>query len=347
MLSVYTLALLACALNLAVLRWRTDALRNGLNSARHRAERVVRAIGIERCALLTIALLVCLYFAQMHQIDEFVHLAANGSRVSYDVAMFALDVVEVLTLGLLYVSLSMSALPRTVRAALIVAPVLMYGFAISTTIVATSDLYAYIAYAKLGWQAYSPPNVPFTGPFAMLNGEITRAWVTLNPSPYGPLFIALDRIVAAPAASVMQALVALRLLALAALVVCVISLRALRFGTPLIAVVALDPQIVESYVFDAHNDILAVAAVLAAMAIAKKSRIAAIVLAIAAGSIKAPYALLALLVSAGEPSLRRRTGVAAIIAVGTVAVSAAGGSGVCCTPLRFMASNTAYTNFRF
>lgn len=93
--------------------------------------------------------------------------------------------------------------------------------------------------------AYSPPNVPFTGPFAMLNGKIARAWVTLNPAPYGPLFIALDHVVAAPAASVMQALVALRLLALAALVVCVISLRALLFGTPLLAVVALDPQIVE------------------------------------------------------------------------------------------------------
>jgi hypothetical protein len=325
-LSVYTLALLACALNLAVPRWRADALRSGLNSARHRAERVVRTIGIDRCALLAIALLVCLYFAQMHQIDEFVHLTTNESRVSYDVAMFALDVVEVLTLGLLYVSLSMSALPRTVRAALIVAPIIMYGFSISTTIVATSDLYAYIAYAKLGWQAYSPPNVPFSGPFAMLNGEIARAWVTLNPAPYGPLFIALDHLVAAPAASVMQALVSLRLLALAALVVCLISLRALRFGTPLLAVVALDPQIVDNYIFDAHNDVLALAAVLAAMALAKRSRIAAIVLAIAAGLIKAPYALLALLVSVDEPSLLRRTGVAAIIAVGTVAISAVGGS---------------------
>jgi hypothetical protein len=125
---------------------------------------------------------------------------------------------------------------------------------------------------------------------------------------------------------VMQALVALRLLALAALMVCVMSLRALRFGTPLLAVVALDPQIVDNYVFDAHNDILAVAAVLAAMAIAKRSRIAAIVLAIAAGLIKAPYALLALLVSVDEPSLPRRTGVAAIVAVGTVAISAVGGS---------------------
>jgi hypothetical protein len=325
-LSVYTLALLACALNLAVLRWRADALRSGLNSARHRAERLVRTIGIDRCALLAIALLICVYFAQMHQIDEFVHLTTNESRVPYDVAMFALDVVEVLTLGLLYVSLSMSALPRTVRAALIVAALIMYGFAISTTTVATSDLYAYIAYAKFGWQAYSPPNVPFSGPFAMLNGEIARAWGTLNPAPYGPLFIALDHVVAAPAASVMQALVALRLLALAALMVCVMSLRALRFGTPLLAVVALDPQIVDNYVFDAHNDILAVAAVLAAMAIAKRSRIAAIVLAIAAGLIKAPYALLALLVSVDEPSLPRRTGVAAIVAVGTVAISAVGGS---------------------
>lgn len=297
-----------------------------VNGVRCRIERAVRAIGIERCALISIGLIVCLFFAEMRVLDEYLRLnRATGSRGSYDVTILVLDALEALTLSLLYVSLSMSAFPRTVRAALIVSAIAMYAFAISTTIVPTSDLYAYIAYAKLGWQAYSPPNVPFTGPFAMLNAEIARAWGTLDPAPYGPLFVAIGRLVAGPAASVMEAIVAFRFLALAALAVCVVALRALGFGTPLLAVVALDPEIVGNYVLGAHNDVLALAAVLAAMALSKRSRVAAIVCAVAAGSIKAPYALVALLVSVNEASLVRRVGFAAIIAAGTVAVSAIGG----------------------
>ena len=326
MLSYYAVALLACAANLVLLQRPAVTLRSIFDSARSRAERAVVRIGAERCTLLAVAALVCLFFAQIHTMNALRLQAVNDSRVSFDVTMFVLDVLQTLMLGLLYVSLSTSTFPRIVRVALFTSPVLMYGFAIWTTAISTSDLYAYIAYGKLGWHAYSPPNIPFTGPFTMLNAEIARAWKTLEPAPYGPLFLALDWLVVAPAASVMQAMVALRLLDIAALGVCFVALKRLGFAAPLLAVVFLDPEIVFNYVVEGHNDVLAVAAILAAMALWKHNRIAAIVLAIAAGTIKAPYALLALLVSADESRLVRRLQFASIIAVGTVAVSVAGGA---------------------
>jgi hypothetical protein len=325
-LTYYALALLACAANLVLLQRPAVTLRSIFDSARSRAERAVVRIGAERCTLLAVAALVCLFFVQIHTMNALRLQAANDSRVSFDVTMFVLDVLQTLMLGLLYVSLSTSTFPRIVRVALFTSPVLMYGFAIWTTAISTEDLYAYVAYGKLGWHAYSPPNIPFTGPFTMLNAEIAWAWKTLEPAPYGPLFLALDWLVVAPAASVMQAVVALRLLDIAALGVCFVALKRLGFAAPLLAVVFLDPEIVFNYVVEGHNDVLAVAAILAAMALWKHNRIAAIVLAIAAGTIKAPYALLALLVSADESRLVRRLQFASIIAVGTVAVSVAGGA---------------------
>jgi hypothetical protein len=325
MTSIYTIALLACVLNLALRGSRQTALENAFAGLRRHVEEAIRSVGVERCAFVLIAFLVCLFFAEMRAIDEFVHLPPESSRVWYDLTTIILDMVEALTLGLTYVALSMSSFSRMVRIALIVAPVVMYGFAIFTKTVATSDLYAYIAYAKLGSLAYAPPSTPFTGPFAMLNAEIARAWIVLSRSVYGPLFLALDRFCAGQATSVAQAIFNLRLLSVAGVLVCGISLRRLGFGIPLLAIFLLDPEFIRYYAFDAHNDVLAVAAVLSAMAFAKRSRIAAIILGIAAGSIKANYTFLALLVAAGEETLPRRLGVAVTIAAGTVAVSALGG----------------------
>jgi hypothetical protein len=323
MLSVYGLALLAFVVAVAAARRGGGNLTAVFERATTDVRRLVRSAGAVRCAVAASALLAAVFFVEMFAEPVYVHPGLR-SRGAYDAITLAADVVASGALALLYLALSRARTPRAVWLAPIAAAAAMYGAALFSRLVPTSDLFAYVAYAKLGALAYAPPHVPFTGAFAPLNGDIALAWNTLNPSPYGPLFLLLDRLAVARATSIVEAIVALRLLSLAAVAVCALSLRALGFGLPVLAVFALDPEIVVSYVWGAHNDILALAAVLAAMAIARRNRLAAWPLAVAAGAIKAPYAIVACLAALPEPVPARRVAFAAATIAGAVVVSLAG-----------------------
>jgi hypothetical protein len=99
----------------------------------------------------------------------------------------------------------------------------------------------------------------------------------------------------------------------------------LGFRAPLLAVVFIDPEIVIHYVADGHNDVLSVAAILWAMALRERSVVAATLLAIVSGTIKASYTIVALLIVHGEQRRGRQIAIAGTILVGTLVVSALAG----------------------
>lgn len=173
----------------------------------------------------------------------------------------------------------------------------------------SSDVYAYAGYAKLGLPAaYAPPNVPFAGSFHAIDGLVA---MPLPVCFYGPVWLALAHAAAGSAPDVVTAIVAFRVLGLVSLAAIVFFLLRMRYPAAAIAAVALNPAIYLLFVADAHNDIVAVAFVVAAMAVVRRSPPAAAVLVACAGLVKLPFAAFALLVFAGEGALWRRAAYAA------------------------------------
>lgn len=315
-------ALTACAAELASIRRRIFG-RTTLATAIEKANSsILSRLGVERMVVLSVVALALLFFVQDALIT-----GADRAPLAFRLrpATFALDALDCVGLYLLYHSLSASRFPPVVRAALLIGPGIVYLGALLMPTAGSADVNAYIAYGKLGWAAYAPPDRPFAGSFAPLNAIIATAWNHLEPSPYGPLMIGIDRLVAGPAASIGQARIEFRLLNVAALAACAFALRRLAFGAPAIAMILLDPEIVLKFVVDAHNDILAVAAILVGMALYNRSKVAAFVVASVAGGLKVPYMVPALLAASSEIKLPRRLTFATLIAVGTAVLSIIGG----------------------
>jgi hypothetical protein len=179
------------------------------------------------------------------------------------------------------------------------------------------DPYLYAGLATLGVHAYQPPPVPF-GPELR---PVNAIWGTpMLASAYGPVWIALSAAVAAPFASLASKLCAFKVLGLASVLSCAYLARRLGASRVVVAGIACNPALYLGYVADAHNDLAGVDLVLAAMLAARRSPLAAFVLAVAASLVKLTLAPVALVACAAIPSINRR------IAFGAALALAAGGA---------------------
>jgi hypothetical protein len=164
------------------------------------------------------------------------------------------------------------------------------------------DLYLYIAHALVWPQQYAPPARIFAGQ----DTWVSSLWGNpILPSAYGPLWNLLAHLAVAPAHSLAQQALAIRLVGLASIGVCVLC--AFRLQMPAVARIlfALNPAIYVSYLARAHNDLAGVTLVLAA-AVLKKRTWLAVLLVAAAGTIKLPLLLCGLLVFSDRPTLKAR-----------------------------------------
>lgn len=159
------------------------------------------------------------------------------------------------------------------------------------------DAYAYVGDALLGRNAYNPPPTNFPGEFAAIDRLFHPP---LLPAPYGPLWIALDRLVTAPFATLGEKILALRALGALCYLGLIAALRGCSFSDRAIAIAAVNPAIAQQYVADAHNDLMGLALVVAAAALVAARRPLAAAGAVAvAALVKLPFVLLALPVFAG------------------------------------------------
>lgn len=154
------------------------------------------------------------------------------------------------------------------------------------------DAYAYVGDALLGQNAYSPPNTLFPGEFAAIDRFFNPP---LLPAPYGPLWLALDRLVTAPFATLGAKIVALRAFGVLCYLGLIAALRACSVSRSAIALAAVNPAIAQQYVADAHNDLLGIAfIVVAAALIAARRPFAGAAAVVVAALVKLPFVLLAL-----------------------------------------------------
>jgi hypothetical protein len=183
----------------------------------------------------------------------------------------------------------------------------------------SSDVYAYIGYAKLPTfaQAYAPPDERFTGTFARVN----LAWGTpMVANVYGPLWLGLDRLVVGTSPTLANALLRTRVLNVVMLAMLVGLLVLMRVPAAVTWLVAINPFIWNYFVFSAHNDIIPVVCMVAAIAVAARWPMIAVALATAAALCKISFFVIALVPFARMSDVRRRVGCAAL----TVGLAALG-----------------------
>jgi hypothetical protein len=138
------------------------------------------------------------------------------------------------------------------------------------------DMYAYVADSLLGSRAYDPPLTHLRDPFAIIH----HMWFyPLYPAAYGPIWLWWNHAVLGLVQGLYPKLLMLRLENVLALALALGSLRRLGAPAPLVAATAVNPAIAFYFISNGHNDLAAIAVVLAAMTIAPRLPVAAGVIA--------------------------------------------------------------------
>jgi hypothetical protein len=211
---------------------------------------------------------------------------------------------------------------RSIRCIILTTAIVLGTLALFSPSMLGVDLYLYVGQAEILPSAYHPGLIRLSGDSAVIH---TIWGFPLFPSAYGPLWITLSKLAITLAPTLPAKLFALRLLELSAIALCIGLLAALRKPLDVIALLAVNPAVYDIFVNEGHNDITAVAFLLAAMLAREKSSIAAILLTAAAGAIKLTFIPIGMLVFIAEPTIRRRIGLwltSAIAAVGVSLMSA-------------------------
>jgi hypothetical protein len=201
--------------------------------------------------------------------------------------------------------------------------VVLIALSIAAPATISPDAYAYVGDALLGRNAYSPPSAVFPGEFAAIDRLFHPP---LLPAPYGPLWIALARMVTSPFATLGGKIVALRAFGALCYLGLIAALRGCSVSQRIIALAAVNPAIAQQYVADAHNDLLGIALVVVAAAlIAARRPFAGAAAVVVAALVKLPFVLLALPIFVRiRPAALRYALWAAAIALG-IALSWVGG----------------------
>jgi hypothetical protein len=209
-------------------------------------------------------------------------------------AMAVLGAGASLVLAGLYVELGRSGFTTTGARWIWAGAAVMALLALAAPALGSADLYSNVGYSLLGWAAYAPPDRAFDGTFALIN----RWWGTpLVPAPYGPLWLAVVHLTTAPAATLFAKLESLRILGLASFGGFIAVLAWMRVPGRTIVMAALNPALWLHFVANAHNDMLAVLCVAFGAALVMRAYAPlAVACIVAAGLIKAPYAVLGLLI---------------------------------------------------
>lgn len=192
---------------------------------------------------------------------------------------------------------------RPTRIALALGFAALVALSIAAPATISPDAYAYVGDALLGRGAYHPPNAVFPGEFAVID-RLFRP--PLLPAPYGPLWIALDRVVTAPFSTLAAKIVALRALGALCYLGLLAALRGGSVSPRAIAVAAVNPAIAQQYVADAHNDLLGIVLLVAAFAFMRARPILGAALTAIAALVKLPFVIFALPVFARvrRPAMR-------------------------------------------
>jgi len=195
----------------------------------------------------------------------------------------------------------------------------MAAYALLARGTASSDLYAYIADARLGFACYAGNVTLADGPFRAVEYFWGHPPI---PCAYGPVWTWLVHVTIGALRDTHSAIVAMRLLSLGSFVAMLAALRRLDVGAAFVVALALDPAMLLQYVADGHNDLFSVALVLWARQLAVRHNVlGALVLAAAAGASKVAFLPIAMLAFVDAPQRNRRIAYALAAVAGGVFLS--------------------------
>lgn len=128
----------------------------------------------------------------------------------------------------------------------------MMVLSVHAPVLRSTDLYSYVGYAHLGASAYEPVARPFPGSFHAIDRIVGNPLV---PSPYGPVWLAISRVIVSTGSNLASQLSAFRFFSVGVFVAVLAILRLRNVPVLVLVLFALDPEIYEQYVIDGHNDL--------------------------------------------------------------------------------------------
>jgi hypothetical protein len=157
--------------------------------------------------------------------------------------------------------------------------------AIWSPAVSSGDVFGYVGLGMLGSHVFERPAHFFTGEYAALFDGYP-----LRPTIYGPLWVALNAAVVALGGTFAAKVLALRAFGAVLLGALAWLVMRLTRSRAMVAAVLLNPMLWLQFVANAHNDVLAVTLIVAALVLLAQRRPAwAMALVGAAGLVKLPF----------------------------------------------------------
>ncbi len=167
----------------------------------------------------------------------------------------------------------------------------------------SSDAYYYISYAKVGLASFvAAPHAIAIPDFALR----ARCVDLLLPSAYGPAFVIYARALLVAVHQPIAAIVVLRATNLVWLLGTIALLRRMGLAPSVVALFALNPVVLLEYVTNAHNDIIPLCLIVAAMVLDGSLALVSTLLITVAGLVKLPFLAVGALAFAAQSSLRER-----------------------------------------
>jgi hypothetical protein len=260
---------------------------------------------------------VCYLHLPVPVVADFDQISGGAAMVGSSAALAAYAVAQAFLLACLYLAFERRPLSAWERRATGCVFALGIAAAILSPAMTSRDPYMYFSFAKLGLASYA------AAPRAIDVPDFpTRAWCydLLLPSAYGPAFVLYERTLLAAVHNPVAAVVVLRSTNALWLIACIAFLKRIGVVKPAIAIFALNPVVLFEYVTNAHNDIIAICLILAAMSL-DGALLASLAMVTVAGLVKLPFAAIGALAFARRPSLPQRVVPAVAGVLLTVALS--------------------------
>lgn len=275
---------------------------------------------IPACSLSAIALFVAelwiIDFQARHQIGSlcWLHLPipvvgdfdqySGGQAMLIPSAVFAIcAVAQALVLACMYLAAAERQLSAWEKRIIGAAFACGITAAILSPAMTSSDTYHYILYAKVGFASFAvAPHVIAASDIPVRLG----CFHLLLPSAYGPAFIAYVRTLLAAIHQPIAAIIMLRATNALWLMGAIACLRRMGVAPSIAALFAINPVVLLEYVTNAHNDVIPLCLIAAAMVLDATVPLASTLIVVLAGLFKLPFLAIGALVFAERSSVRGR-----------------------------------------
>jgi len=257
--------------------------------------------------------------APLHFVDD--AYPFGPAHAAFSFGALALAIVQTLALFVIAGGVANPASSGAARIVPFVAAFALGALAFASPVVTSGDVFGYVGIGMLGAHPFARPEDFFHGQYAQVFANYP-----IRPTVYGPVWVVVNAGAVALATTFAGKIFALRLLGAILLGLLVVLARALGAGRAALCALALNPMLWFQFVANAHNDMFAIALVVAALvAVGRRLLSLAVIFVAAAGAVKVPFLVLGIVIFARHRDRRMGIVAAAASVALAVGVSAAYG----------------------